>query len=110
MKPKSFKEAATDQKWIEAMQLKIKALEENHTWDLIPLPSAKPVIGYKWIYKIKYKANEDVQRYKARLVAKKYSHLKGLAYHDKFSLIVKMITVKTVMVLQLLIKIVNYFT
>jgi len=37
------------------------------------LPKYKTVIGCKWIFKIKYKADEIVERYKARLVAKGYT-------------------------------------
>ena len=52
------------------MTAKIVALEENQTWTLTPLPTGKKPIGCKWVYKIKYKADGSIERYKARLVAK----------------------------------------
>lgn len=54
------------------MNLEIKALEENSTWEIVHLPKGKTVIGSKWVYKIKYKANGEVERFKGRLVAKGY--------------------------------------
>lgn len=68
--PHSYIEAVSDPKWILAMNQELQALQSNHTWSLVDLPPGKISIGCKWVYKIKYKANGKVQRYKARLVAK----------------------------------------
>lgn len=50
------------------MKREIRALEENGTWTLEKLPEGKCVIDSKWVYKVKYKPNDDVEWYKARLV------------------------------------------
>ncbi|XP_047270440.1 uncharacterized mitochondrial protein AtMg00810-like [Capsicum annuum] len=52
------------------MKLEIQALEDNNTWEIVDLPPVKNAIGSKWVYKIKYKANGEVERFKVRLVAK----------------------------------------
>ncbi|KAF3669451.1 Senescence-associated protein 13 [Capsicum annuum] len=49
--PKTYKEACSNPKWIKAMQEEILALEDNHTWKLVPLPPGKHPIGCKWVYK-----------------------------------------------------------
>jgi hypothetical protein len=42
---------------------------KNDTWILVPLPSEQKPITCKWIFKIKYKVDGSVAKYKARLVA-----------------------------------------
>ncbi|XP_070055062.1 uncharacterized mitochondrial protein AtMg00820-like [Nicotiana tomentosiformis] len=93
--PRNFKEASQNQRWIEAMQYEVDALEQNHTWELVDLPDGKQTVGSKWVYKVKYKPNGEVNKYKARLVTKGYTQQEGLDYHETFSPISKMVTVRT---------------
>ena len=79
------------------MQEEIQALEANKTWLIVSLPCHKKPIGCKWVYKIKFKADGTVERYKARLVAKDYNQREGLDYQDTFSPILKMVTVRSVL-------------
>lgn len=76
------------------MKKEINALTANHTWDLVSLPKGKKVIGYKWVYKVKLRADGSLERYKARLVAKGYTQREGIDFHDTFSPVVKMTNIK----------------
>ena len=61
------------------------ALIKNGTWRLVDPPiSAKP-IGWKWVYKNKYKVDGSLDKQKARLVAKRYSQREGVDYTKKNS-------------------------
>lgn len=95
----NYEEAASDSKWMEAMNQELKALKDNRTWSLVDLLAGKTPIGCKWVFKIKYKANGEVERYKARLVAKGYNQIAGLDYQKTFSPVVKVVTVRVVITL-----------
>ncbi|KAL6329338.1 hypothetical protein AAG906_017643 [Vitis piasezkii] len=47
--PKSFKEAMKDVGWQKSMHEEIRALEENGTWTLEPLPKGKRALGSRWV-------------------------------------------------------------
>ncbi|GKV50103.1 hypothetical protein SLEP1_g56818 [Rubroshorea leprosula] len=92
--PKSFSEAIQDPKWRQAMKAKIDALEKNNTWTLEMLPLDKRPTGCKWVYKIKYNADGTIERYKAHLVAKGFTQVEGIDYHDTFAPVAKLVTVR----------------
>ncbi|XP_071694865.1 uncharacterized mitochondrial protein AtMg00820-like [Rutidosis leptorrhynchoides] len=94
VEPQSYEEACKDPKWIEAMNNKIEALHRNNTWVVSDLPVGRKAIGCKWIYRIKYKSSGEIERYKARLVAKRFSQREGLYYDETFSPVVKMVTIR----------------
>ncbi|XP_074267204.1 uncharacterized protein LOC141590514 [Silene latifolia] len=93
----TFKQASKDQRWVDAMQKEIKALEENKTWEIVDLPTGHKPIGSKWIFKIKYKADGTIERFKERLVAKGYNQVKDKDYKDTFSPIAKFTIVITLL-------------
>ncbi|GJY33993.1 putative RNA-directed DNA polymerase [Tanacetum coccineum] len=95
--PKYFHQDIKDDRWKEAMENEIQALEQNRTWTLKNLPEGKHAIDSIWVYKIKYKPNGEFERYKARLVAKGFMQMEGVDYHDTFASVAKLVTVRTLL-------------
>ncbi|XP_070009786.1 uncharacterized protein [Nicotiana sylvestris] len=77
VKHRTFKEASAYPKWIEAMQAEISALQDNNTWFLVDFPQGKVPIWCKRVFKVKYKSNGEVERYKARLMDVHNAFLQG---------------------------------
>jgi hypothetical protein len=73
IEPMSFDEANEHDEWRNAMEEEYESIMKNNTWELTELPRHKTPIGCKWIYKPKFKSNGSIDKYKARLVAKRYS-------------------------------------
>ncbi|GJX66452.1 retrovirus-related pol polyprotein from transposon TNT 1-94 [Tanacetum coccineum] len=83
--------------WKEAMQEEIEALHKNKTWELVPLPGGRKLIGNKWVYKIKINGDDQVERYRARLVVKGYAQKEGIDFNEIFSPVVRMTTIRVVL-------------
>jgi hypothetical protein len=70
---------------------------KNKTWYLVTPMKGKSIVGCKWVYKIKRKQDNGLDRYKARLVAKEFKQRYGIDYDDTFSPVVKMATIHIVL-------------
>ena len=46
------------------------ALEKNGTWEVVPKPKEKVLVGCKWVFSIKYKVDGSIEQYKAWFVTK----------------------------------------
>jgi hypothetical protein len=75
------------------------SLIENDTWELVPLPKGKNIVGSRWVSKVKRDANGSVQRYKARLVAHGYSQAEGVDYQEVFSPVVRNTSIRSLLAL-----------
>ncbi|KAM2328564.1 hypothetical protein ACFXTH_015019 [Malus domestica] len=71
------------------MQEEFDALKTQGTWNPVPTPSNRLIIGSKWVYKIKRNLDRSIARYKARLVAQGFAQEQGINYSEKFSPIVR---------------------
>ena len=92
-------DALSSSPWRRAMEEELQALAQNHTWDLVPLPQGKHVVGSRWVYAVKEHSDGSLERYKARVVAKGFTQKYGLDYKETFAPVAKMNTVSLLLAL-----------
>ncbi|UYV66641.1 K02A2.6-like, partial [Cordylochernes scorpioides] len=83
----------------EAMNEEKQALIKNKTWELMDFPDNAKAIGCKWIFLIKRKGNGEIDRYRARLVAKGFSQRRGIDYKETFAPVVRYDSVRVLLAL-----------
>jgi hypothetical protein len=86
--PTSFVEAmrsAYSSKWLEAMEDEMRSMSINKVWDLEEIPKGAKTVGCKWVYKTKYDSKGNIERFKARLMAKCFTQREGIDYTEIFS-------------------------
>ncbi|KAK9065217.1 hypothetical protein SSX86_016600 [Deinandra increscens subsp. villosa] len=100
--PKSFKTASKFPHWWTAMHKEMAVLKENNTWTLVDRPPNVNIVGSKWLFKTKLRADGSVERHKARLVAQGFSQVPGFDFDHTFSPVVKATTIRIVISLAVL--------
>ena len=76
-----------------------QALMNNHTWELVPLTAEKHVVSNKWVFRVKYKVDGSLDKYKARVVAKGFQRNACVDFFETFSSVTKPFTIKIVFTL-----------
>jgi hypothetical protein len=92
--PKSYKAAVNDPvygaKWRAAIEEELKALKINGTWKEEVPPKGTNLVSTKWVFTVKVKADNTLDRFKARLVARGFSQIYGIDYFETFAPTVRM--------------------
>ncbi|CAL2255688.1 unnamed protein product [Prunus armeniaca] len=70
------------------METELEMIEKNDTWELVNMPSEKPVFGVKWIYKVKLNLDGSVQKNKP-----------GIDFNETFAPVARLDIVRTLIAL-----------
>jgi hypothetical protein len=82
--PFKVDDALQDPNWVVAMQDELNNFKRNKVWSLVERPNQN-VVGTKWVFRNKQDGFRVVTRNNARLVAKRYSQVKGLDFEETFA-------------------------
>lgn len=97
--PVSFTEAMSrpdKDKWLDAMGDEINSLKENKVWEIVDRPNTN-VVTNRWVLRIKRKPTGEVDRYRARLVARGFSQIYGLDYTETYAPVVNMTSIRALL-------------
>jgi transposase InsO family protein len=100
--PKTVAEAKARRdwpRWKEAMDSEIASLKQAGTWATVPRPAGKNVVGCKWVFRLKRKADGSVDKYKARLVARGFTQVYGVDYYDTYSPVARLASFRLILAL-----------
>jgi len=73
----------------------------NKTWDLLSLPPNRKAVGCKWVFTVKENADGTVNKYKARLLAKRFHQVASSNFNETFSPFIKPVKVRLILTLAL---------
>ena len=95
--PIYVKDALKNPDWESAMDDEMKSIMKNETWKLVSPPKDCKLIGLKWVFKIKRDENNQIQKYKARLVVKGYAQRQVRDYDEVFGLVARIETIRIIL-------------
>ncbi|KAM1814362.1 hypothetical protein ACFX11_028034 [Malus domestica] len=96
--PETYEEARAhndSDKWMKAMESEMDSLLKNNTYELVELPKGRKALKNKWVFKLKN--DDNMTRYKARLVVKGFGQKKGVDFDEIFSPVVKMTSIRVIL-------------
>jgi Reverse transcriptase (RNA-dependent DNA polymerase) len=97
--PRSYAEAMSGPhaaEWKKAQDEEYNAQVANDTWELVPVPEGKNVIGCKWVYKVKLDEHNVVQRLKGRDVVVGKWQIYKEDYDETFAPVAKPSSIRAV--------------
>jgi len=81
------------------MDKELAELNANGTWELVDAPDGANIVTSKWVYKIKFGSNGELERFKARLVARGFTQRYGVDFESTFSLVLKISSLRFIVML-----------
>ena len=86
--PRNAEEALSgpyQDKWLTAMKEDLEGKARNGMSKSMEHDGREPVMKGKWVFAVKYNPDHSVKKFRARWVAKGFSQIEGLHYHETFS-------------------------
>ena len=74
-------------------------MASNEVWNLVEFPDGAKAIRCKWVFKTKKDSLGNIERYKARLIAKGFTQNEGIDYKETFSPVSKKDSLRIIMTL-----------
>jgi hypothetical protein len=76
------------------MNDEVKSMLGNNAFTLCDLPPGRKCIGCKWVYRIKHNANNEFERFRARIVAKGFSQKLHIDFEKTYAPVVRIDSIR----------------
>ena len=81
--------------WKEAFEVELNSLSKIEVFGIVvQTPECVKTLGYKWVFVRKRDKNNEITRYKVRLVAQGFSQRPEVDYEETYSSVVDTITLR----------------
>lgn len=99
--PSTYREAVScseSVQWFAAMGDEMESLHKNKTWELVKRLEERKIITCKWVFKKKEGISPaEGIKYKARVVARRFTQREGVDYNEIFSPVVKHTSIRVLL-------------
>jgi hypothetical protein len=98
--PTTYKQATEGpyaKQWQRAIESELNSLRDHGTWQPATLPKHKKPVTVKWVFKVKTTATGEVDKFKARLVARGFTQIQGEDYDSTYSPVQTMTTFRSLL-------------
>jgi hypothetical protein len=89
LEPKTMAECKQHSDWIkwkEAIEAELDSLRKREiSSKVIPTPPRTYPVGFKWVFIQKWNGNNEVMRYKARLVTQRFTQRPNIDFNETYS-------------------------
>ena len=94
-----IKNSSNSKDWYEAVEYELNALKKNRTWTLVDRPKNKNIITCKYVFRVKRNKEGEIDRFRARLVARGFSQKRGEDFNETFAPVARMTSFRTFLAL-----------
>jgi len=98
--PTSYEEAVEGpnrESWKLAVASELTAHARNKTWSVVKRPASGTLLSAKWIFKLKRDSRGNIEKFKARLVARGFQQVQGVNYGETFAPVARIESVRTLL-------------
>lgn len=96
--PKTYEEAVNDpkhgDKWMISMNKEEFEVDANGTFEVVDMPQNTNIVSSKWVYAVKYDVDGNLERLKARIVARGFTQVHGEDFWETFAPTMRMDTLR----------------
>eukprot|EP00253_Pinus_taeda_P021492 PITA_21492 len=78
------------------MQEEYSSIMNNDVWEVVSRPEGKSVVTSRWLYKVKHAADGSNEKFKARFVARGFSHVEGVDYEETFAPVARYTSIRSI--------------